>query len=75
MHLYAVIMICTYDIISTDEDPGLRIEYFAVINLRGVVTNKMYYKTYFDMTISGIISSNAFCGSSLTVKFPSTGIT
>jgi hypothetical protein len=28
------------DIISTVEDPGLRIESFAVINLRGVSTNK-----------------------------------
>jgi hypothetical protein len=27
-------------IISTHEDPGLRIESFAVINLRGVSTNK-----------------------------------
>ena len=27
-------------IISTDEDPGLRTESFAVINLRGVSTNK-----------------------------------
>ena len=27
-------------ILSTDEDPGLRIESFAVINLRGVSTNK-----------------------------------
>jgi hypothetical protein len=27
-------------IISTDEDPGLRIESFAVINLRGVSANK-----------------------------------
>ena len=27
-------------IISTYEDPGLRIESFAVINLRGVSTNK-----------------------------------
>ena len=27
-------------IISTDEDPGLRIESFAVINLCGVSTNK-----------------------------------
>jgi hypothetical protein len=26
--------------ISTDEDPGLRIESFVVINLRGVSTNK-----------------------------------
>jgi hypothetical protein len=28
------------DIISTNEDPGLRIESFAVINSRGVSTNK-----------------------------------
>ena len=30
-------------IISTDEDPGLRIESFAVINLRGVSTKKLLY--------------------------------
>jgi hypothetical protein len=29
-------------IISTDEDPGLRIESFAVINLRGASTNRKY---------------------------------
>ena len=34
--------ISTIIIISTDEDPGLRIESFAVINLRGVSTNKKY---------------------------------
>jgi hypothetical protein len=34
----SVLKIC--HIISTDEDPGLRIESFAVINLRGVSTNK-----------------------------------
>ena len=28
-------------IYSTDEDPGLRIESFAVINLRGVSTNNI----------------------------------
>jgi hypothetical protein len=28
--------------ISTDEDPGVRIESFAVINLRGVSTNKSF---------------------------------
>jgi hypothetical protein len=33
-------------IINTDEDPGLRIESFAVINLRGVSTNKKYYMFY-----------------------------
>ena len=32
-------------IISTDEDPGLRIESFALINLRGVSTNKKCYNT------------------------------
>ena len=37
----SVLIICLYrHIISTDEDPGLRIESFAVINLRGVSTNK-----------------------------------
>ena len=37
----SVLIICYYiHIISTDEDPGLRIESFAVINLRGVSTNK-----------------------------------
>ena len=34
-----LINICSH-IISTDEDPGLRIESFAVINSRGVSTNK-----------------------------------
>jgi hypothetical protein len=33
-------------IISTDEDQGLQIESFAVINLRGVSTNKKYYNMY-----------------------------
>jgi hypothetical protein len=41
-------------IISTDEDPGLRIESFAVINLRGVSTNKTIYfiamQTYKELT-------------------------
>ena len=35
----SVLIICEH-IISTDEDPDLRIESFAVINLRGVSTNK-----------------------------------
>ena len=35
-----VITLNKSDIISTDEDPGLRIESFAVINLRGVSTDK-----------------------------------
>ena len=34
---------------STDEDPGLRIESFAVINLRGVSTNKKYYMFYQEL--------------------------
>jgi hypothetical protein len=33
-------------IISTDKDPGLRIESFAITNLRGVSTNKNYYMFY-----------------------------
>ena len=36
----SVLIICVSHIISTDEDPGLRIQSFAVINLRGVSTNK-----------------------------------
>jgi hypothetical protein len=43
-------------IISTDEDPGLRIESFAVINLRGVSTNKtiIYFiamQTYKELSL------------------------
>jgi hypothetical protein len=41
--------------ISTDEDPGLRIESFAVINLRGVSSNKTIYfiamQTYKELII------------------------
>ncbi len=34
------------DIISTDEDPGLRIESFAIMKLRGVTTKfKIYFFT------------------------------
>jgi hypothetical protein len=33
-------------IVSTDEDPGSHIESFAVINLRGVPTNKKYHMFY-----------------------------
>jgi hypothetical protein len=45
-------------IISTDEDPGLRIESFAVINLRGVSTNKTVI--YFE---SNAISDCFYVGS------------
>jgi hypothetical protein len=46
-------------IISTDEDPGLRIESFAVINLRGVSTNKtiiylIAMQTYKELNIESI---------------------
>ena len=42
--------------LCTDEDPGLRIESFAVINLRGVSTNKtiIYFiamQTYKELNI------------------------
>jgi hypothetical protein len=39
-------------IISTDEDPGLRIESFAVINLRGVSTNKTII--YINLILKGM---------------------
>ena len=46
-------------IISTDEDPGLWIESFAVINLRGVSTNKTIYfiamQTYKELIIIIVI--------------------
>ena len=40
-----IIQVLIYNIISTDEDPSLRIESFAIINLRGVSTklNKYNY--------------------------------
>ena len=38
-----IIIVLIIHIISTDEDPGCRIEIFAVINLRGVSTNKTIY--------------------------------
>jgi hypothetical protein len=41
---YNVISSLYVCIISTDEDTGLRIESFAVINLRGVSTNKTIIK-------------------------------
>jgi hypothetical protein len=45
--VYNVVTIkCSTYIISTDEDPGLRIESFALINLRGVSTNKKCYIFY-----------------------------
>ena len=34
-----------FNILSTDEDPSLRIESFAVINLRGLSTKLNKYKT------------------------------
>ena len=43
----SVLIICLCHLISTDEDPGLRIESFAVINLRGVSTNKTIITVYY----------------------------
>ena len=47
--------ICNYiHIINTDEDPGLRIESFAVINLRCVSTNKtIIYVIYVNPRADG----------------------
>jgi hypothetical protein len=36
-----------YIYIFTDEDPGLRIESFAVINLRGVSMHKQNYYMFY----------------------------
>ena len=46
-------------IISTDEDPGLRIESFAVINLRGVSTNKTIKCIFNTLTIV-VINRNKY---------------
>jgi hypothetical protein len=46
----------TAHIISTDEDPGLRIESFAVINLRGVSTNKtIIIKVFFHVSLAILV--------------------
>jgi hypothetical protein len=47
-------------IISTDEDPGLWIESFAVINLRGVSTNKtilysIAMQTYKELSYNSVV--------------------
>jgi hypothetical protein len=54
-----------YCIISTDEDPGLRIESFAVINLCGVSTNKtiIYFiamQTYKELRPNNVDSKNVY---------------
>ena len=41
-------------IISTDEDPSLRIESSAIINLRGVSTKLNKYNIYFALYIAVI---------------------
>jgi hypothetical protein len=45
----------TSHIISTGEDPRLRIESFAVINLLGVTTNK---KCYRSINVHGLLITN-----------------
>ena len=47
-------------IISTDEDPGLRIESFALINLRGVSTNKTIICFIVMQTYKELINYNVF---------------
>jgi hypothetical protein len=58
-----IIIVLIIHIISTDEDTGLRIESFAVINLRGVSTNKTIYfiamQTYKEL-IKNIFSYDFF---------------
>jgi hypothetical protein len=47
-------------IISTDEDPGLRIESFAVINLHGVSTNKTIIYFIAMQTYKELIKQHCF---------------
>jgi hypothetical protein len=62
-------------IINTDEDPGLRIESFAVINLRGVSTNKtiIYFiamQTYKELiTVSLRRQDTKWCLQGVNVLF------
>jgi hypothetical protein len=51
MHIVNYFYVNKSYIISTDEDPGLRMESFAVINLRGVSTNKTIYTVGYSTCI------------------------
>ena len=48
-------------IISTDEDPSLRIESSAIINLRGVSTKLNKYKIYCIILFPTALNSILFC--------------
>jgi hypothetical protein len=56
-------------IISTDEDPGLRIESFAVTNLRGVSTNKTIIYFIAMQTYKELVTS---CSNNLLLSCNST---
>ena len=60
-HLILNNVTMTMHIISTDEDPSLRIESFAAVNLRGVST-----KLYLHLTAS---SAGVFCVKHKVVDF------
>jgi hypothetical protein len=57
-------------IISTDEDPGLRIESFAVINLRGVSTNKTIICFIAMQTYKELINHNVLDKIKLPISRP-----
>ena len=67
-----LLFICNYiHIISTDEDPGLLIESFAVINLRGVSTNKtIIYVIY----VNGLVYKAQHCAIVIHMARKSIGI-
>ena len=56
-HVNLLLLVKLSHISSTDEDHGLRIESFAVINLRGVSTNKRYYKGYYINFLTNCLRS------------------
>ena len=56
----SVLIIIQYDIISTDEDPSLRIESSAIINLRGVSTKLNKYNVFTMQTYKKLINSVNF---------------
>ena len=65
-------IIVSLHIISTDEDPGLRIESFAVINLRGVSTNSVTSRSTRKILTSVLLRpvyTCTFCCDSLLLMY------
>ena len=55
-----IIILYYYNIISTDEDPSLRIESSAIINLRGVSTKLNKYIVFTMQTYKKLTTLNVY---------------